>query len=68
MSDVAKTGGLPIPQSAKDGLAQLEAQIAGIESMLPGAKASGMDTRQMEATVSALKASIEALRGIPGAG
>jgi len=67
MADGVTTLSVPFPDSAKTAMAALEAQVAGLKSMIPGAKAAGMDTLQMEQTVTALETSMAALRGIPGA-
>jgi len=68
MSDVTTGLPIPVPPEATSSLAALEKQIAGIEAMIPGAKQAGLDTTSMEQTVAALKASIAALKGIPGVG
>ena len=67
MSDQTSGAGLPIPQGTKDALADLEAQVKGLEAMIEGAKIAKMDTSIMQQTVDALKASIAALRNVPGA-
>lgn len=67
MSDQNTGAGIPVPQGAKDALADLEAQVKGLEAMIEGAKIAKMDTSVMEQTVKALKDSIAALRNIPGA-
>ncbi len=66
MSDVTTGGSVPVGPEAKAALTQLEAQIAALESMLPGAKAAGIDVRTAEATLAALRDSMAALKRIPG--
>jgi len=68
MSDVANVGNGAGNAAAGQAIAGLEAQIAGIESMLPGAKIAGIDTRDMERTLASLKASLNSLKSIPGVG
>lgn len=66
MSDPNTPAVVPVSQTAKDALADLKRQIAGVESMLPGARVAGLDTTIMESTLAGLKAALTAIEGIPG--
>lgn len=67
MSDTLNTAVVPVPDEAKNALSDLEAQVAGLEAMIAGARQARMDTSVMEQTIKALKDSMAALRSIPGA-
>ena len=67
MSDVTTLPPIPIPDEGKAALEKLEAQVAGLKAMIPGAKAAGMDTDTMQKSVDALEATMAALRSLPGA-
>lgn len=68
MSDLSNPTPPAVSPAANQALIDLEAQISGLEAMLPGARAAKMDTTQIEATIKGLRTSISALKSIPGVG